>query len=86
VETTALVNQYYFYAVDEDFGLFFLKCSSYFPYGAKLCFNGHEWLKRQLAKKGIAFEELANGILSCDNPARMQELANRLTPQRIERF
>lgn len=86
VETTALVNQYYFYAVDEDFGLFFLKYSSYFPYGAKLCFNGHEWLKRQLAKEGIAFEELANGILSCANPARMQALANRLTPQRIERF
>jgi hypothetical protein len=86
VETTAMVNQYYFYAVDEDFGLFFLKYSSYFPYGAKLCFNGHEWLKRQLAREGIAFESLANGILSCDNPARMQELANRLTPQRIERF
>lgn len=86
VETTALVNQYYFYAVDEDFGLFFLKYSSYFPYGAKLCFNGHEWLKRQLMKEGIAFEELANGILSCANPARMQELAERLTPQRIERF
>jgi hypothetical protein len=86
VETTALVNQYYFYAVDEEFGLFFLKYSSYFPYGAKLCFNGHEWLKRQLAKEGIAFKELANGILSCANPERMQALANRLTPQRIERF
>ena len=86
VETTAMVNQYYFYAVDEDFGLFFLKYSSYFPYGAKLCFNGHEWLKRQLAKEGIAYESLANGILSCENPTRMQELANRLTPQRIERF
>jgi hypothetical protein len=86
VETTAMVNQYYFYAVDEDFGLFFLKYSSYFPYGAKLCFNGHEWLKRQLAKEGIAYESLANGILSCENPARMQELASRLTPQRIERF
>lgn len=86
VETTAMVNQYYFYAVDEDFGLFFLKYSSYFPYGAKLCFNGHEWLKRQLAAEGIAFEELANGILSCAEPARMQQLARRLTPQRIERF
>src|SRR5271157_6079881 len=48
-----MVNQYYFYAVDEDFGPFFLKYSSYFPYGAKLCFNGHEYLKRQLTKEGV---------------------------------
>jgi hypothetical protein len=86
VESTAMVNQYYFYDVDADFGLFFLKYSSYFPYGAKLCFNGHEYLKRQLAKEGIGFEELANGILSCDNPERMQELADGLTPARILLF
>ena len=86
VESTAMVNQYYFYAVDADFGPFFLKYSSYFPYGAKLCFNGHEYLKRQLAKEGIGFEELANGILSCEDPERMQELANGLTPARILLF
>lgn len=86
VDSTAMVNQYYFYGVDADFGLFFLKYSSYFPYGAKLCFNGHEYLKRQLAKEGIEFAELANGILRCDHPQRMQELANRLTPQRIQSF
>ena len=80
VESTAMVNQYYFYAIDADFGLFFLKYSSYFPYGAKFCFNGHEYLKRQLAKEGIGYEQLANGILSCDNPKRMQQLANSLTP------
>ena len=86
VDTTTLANQYYFYGLDDDFGPFFLKYSSYFPYGAKLCFNGHEFLKRQLAKEGIGFEELANGILSCDNPARMQQLAHRLTPRRIHAF
>ena len=51
VESTAMVNQYYFYGMDADFGPFFLKYSSYFPYGAKLCFNGHEYLKRQLPKR-----------------------------------
>jgi hypothetical protein len=86
VESTAIVNQYYFYGVDEDFGLFFLKYSSYFPYGSKLCFNGHEYLKRQLAKEGIAYEALANGIWSCENPQRMQQLAEGLSPKRIRRF
>jgi hypothetical protein len=55
VRSTAMVNQYYIYVVDRDFGPFFLKFSSYFPYNAKLCLNGHEYAKRQLAKAGIAF-------------------------------
>jgi hypothetical protein len=35
-----------------------------------VCINGHEYLKKQLAKEGIAFEALDNGILSCANPER----------------
>src|SRR4029077_11386986 len=38
------------------------------------------------AKEGIGYEQLANGILSCDNPKRMQQLANSLTPARILMF
>lgn len=86
IESTAMVNQYDFYGFDDVFGPFFLKYSSYVPFGAKLCFNGHEYLKRQLVKEGIAFKELANGILSCDDPKRMQQLADQLTPSRIEHF
>jgi len=48
-----MVNHFYFYAVDEDFGPFFLKFGTYFPYNAKLCLNGHEYVKRQLAQRGI---------------------------------
>ena len=36
VSSTAMVNHFYFYAVDDDFGPFFLKFCSYFPYNAKL--------------------------------------------------
>lgn len=54
VSSTALVNDYYVYAVDHDFGPFFI--CSYFPYSAKLCVNGHEYLRRHVAKRGVAFE------------------------------
>jgi len=33
--------------VDEDFGPFFLKFGTYFPYTAKLCINGNHWAQRQ---------------------------------------
>jgi hypothetical protein len=83
VRSTAMVNQYYFYLVDADFGPFFIKFSSYFPYTAKVCLNGHEYLKRQLAKEGIAFEALDNGIESCADPVRMQEIADGLSADKI---
>jgi hypothetical protein len=86
VESTAMVNHYYFYCVDEDFGPFFLKFCSYFPYNAKLCINGHEYLKRQLAKRGVAFEPLDNGIKSCADPERMQRLCDGLSADRIDRL
>ena len=62
VRASAMVNQYYMYCVDRDFGPFFIKFSSYFPYNAKLCINGNEWAKRQAANAGIAFEALDNGF------------------------
>jgi hypothetical protein len=84
VQTTAMVNQYYVYAIDEDFGPFFIKFSSYFPYNAKLCINGHEYVKQQLTKEGIAFEALDNGIRSCANPQRLQQLCDELDETKID--
>jgi hypothetical protein len=84
VRTTAMVNHYYFYGIDEDFGPFFIKFCTYFPYNAKLCINGHEYVKRQLAKEGIAFEALDNGILNCANPRRLQQLCDGLSAAKID--
>jgi hypothetical protein len=84
VRSTALVNHYYFYGFDDDFGPFFIKFCSYFPYNAKLCINGHEYVKRQLIKEGIAFEALDNGVLSCANPRRLQQLCDGLSAAKID--
>ena len=81
VRTTAMVNHFYFYGLDEDFGPFFLKFCTYFPYNAKLCINGHEYVKRQLAKEGIAFEALDNGILTCADPRGCSNSAMASRPQ-----
>jgi hypothetical protein len=82
--STAMVNQYYFYALDRDFGPFFLKFCSYFPYNAKLCINGHEYVKRQLDRRGMHYEALDNGILSCPDPAAVQQICDELSPAHID--
>ena len=86
VAATAMVNHFYVYAVDADFGPFFIKFCSYFPYNAKLCINGNEWAKRQAATAGIGFEALDNGFAACDDPARLQKLCDRLDPAKIDRL
>jgi hypothetical protein len=84
VRSTAMVNQYYWYCVDRDFGPFFLKFASYFPYNAKLCLNGHEYAKCQLRREGIGFKALDNGFVSCQHPERLQTICEEMGPQQID--
>ncbi|MFQ5700192.1 MAG: hypothetical protein ACE5IL_18160 [Myxococcota bacterium] len=86
VMSTAMVNQYYFYCVDRDFGPFFIKIGSYFPYNGKLLLNGHEYAKRQLDRNGIRYEALDNGIRSCENPRRLQRICDGLSARKIDRL
>jgi len=80
------VTTFYFYVWDDEFGPGFIKLCTYFPYPAKVWVNGHEWAKRQAVKAGIGFTELANGFGSCDDPAGLQAVCDRLGPADIEAF
>ena len=70
--------------MDADFGPFFLKFSTYFPFTAKLCINGNEWAKRQAAKAGISFEALDNGFAACADVPALQAVCDSLGPAHIE--
>jgi hypothetical protein len=80
VKTTGVVNHFYFYCVDADFGPFFLKFCSYFPYNAKLCINGHHWAQRQAAKAGISYVAMDNAFAKVENIAALQEICDTLGP------
>jgi hypothetical protein len=84
--TTSWVNHYYFYCLDRDFGPFCLKLCSYFPYNGRVSLNGHEYLKRQLSQRGIGFEALENGLLSCDDPEQAQQICDHLDENKIHRL
>ena len=78
--STAMVNAYYIYFVDEDFGPCFLNFCSYLPSTARLCQNGHEYAKPQLRQRGIEFEALDDGIRRCADPATLQAICARSRP------
>jgi hypothetical protein len=84
VRSTAMVNHYYWYCLDREFGPFFLKFCSYFPYNAKLCLNGHEYAKCQLRQEKIDYKALDNGFASCADPKRLQTICDQLGPEQID--
>jgi hypothetical protein len=84
VRTTSVVNQFYVHCVDEDFGAFFIKFSSYFPYGGKLLINGHHYAQAQAARAGIGFTALDNGFAAVEDPAAVQAICDSLTEDKID--
>ena len=86
VKSDRRVTCYYFYLWDEGFGPAFVKVCAWFPYPAKVWLNGHEWVKRQAARTGIAFTALSNGFAACDDPVALQQTCDRLQPGTIEVF
>ncbi|HEX6761070.1 MAG TPA: hypothetical protein VF086_22055 [Propionibacteriaceae bacterium] len=84
VKSTGVVNHFYFYCLDTDFGPFFVKFCSYFPYNAKLCLNGHHWAQRQARKAGMGFTAMDNAFAAVEDPAALQAICDRLGPEQIE--
>ncbi|MGH9169531.1 MAG: hypothetical protein ACRD0Z_01430, partial [Acidimicrobiales bacterium] len=86
VKASAVVNQFYFYGFDDDFGPFFMKFGTYFPYTAKCCLNVHHWAQRQALKAGIGFEALDSGFAACDDPPALQEICDSFGPDVVAAF
>lgn len=82
----AYINHFYFYLWDADWGPAFWKTNAYAPWPVWLYLNGHEWAKRQLDKAGIGYQALDNGFRSCDDPAALQRVCDRLGPGAVKSF
>jgi hypothetical protein len=80
------VNHYYFYVWDRQWGPGFIKLCPYAPYPVWVWVNGPEWLKRQLAERGVDFEIIDNGLRSCADPAVAHRLAASLGAGNLQRF
>jgi hypothetical protein len=83
VPASGVVNQYYFYCVDEEFGPVCVKFSSYFPYTGRLILNGNDYAQRQAAKAGIGFTPLDNAFAAVDDVAAVQAICDGLDEGKI---
>lgn len=67
----------YYYYLDPDFGLIYIRLETWFPYTIQVYVNGHDWLARQMTKRGIGFVQADNCFTQLDDPQQAQELADR---------
>jgi hypothetical protein len=67
----------YFYFLDPEFGLLYLRLQTWFPFTAQAYVNGHEWLARQLHRHRCGFVQTDNAFSQLDDPALAQRLADR---------
>ena len=73
--TQAKCLHYYFYFIDPDLGLCYLRVPTWCPFRLQFYFNGHNALAAQLQREAIAFEQIDNAFLRIADFARANELA-----------
>ncbi len=66
---------YYFYFLDAELGLCYLRVPTWCPFRLQFYTNGHAWLAAQLTQRGIAFELRDNAFVHIADYLTANELA-----------
>ena len=69
---------YYFYFIDRDLGLCFVRVPTIAPYKMDIYFNGHNWLESKLRKKGISYQKVDNAFAHIADYEEAQRLSDRV--------
>jgi len=77
---------YYFYFLDEEFGLCYLRVPTWAPFRLQFYCNGHNWLAGQLAQAGLAFQQLDNTFSSIADWDQAQGLSDAFPIERLHRL
>ena len=72
---------YYFYFLDEDLGLCYVRVPTWCPFRLQVYCNGHAWLASQLTRQGIAYTLRDNAFLHIADYATANRLADQFDPQ-----
>jgi len=67
---------YYFYFMDRQLGLCYVRVPTWCPFRLQFYFNGHSWLANQLKERGIAYTMLDNAFIHIADYAVANQLTN----------
>jgi hypothetical protein len=81
---------YYFYFIDEQLGLCYVRVPTWCPFRLQFYCNAHHWLANQLKARGIACQLVDNALVQIADYAAANQLANEfdveLLHQRLDEF
>jgi hypothetical protein len=84
--TSGKCLHYYFYFLDKDLGLVYLRVPTWCPFRLQFYCNGHSWLARKLASRGIVYTMADNAFIRIDDWEQAQQLADSFTPDELHRI
>jgi len=80
----------YYYFVDKELGLMHVRLQTWAPFTCQVYANGHDYVARQLKKKGLAFEQVDNAFVHLADAKAAQRCAERFAklpwPKILERY
>ena len=76
---------YYFYVIDDELGLCYLRVPTWAPFGLQFYCNGHSALARTLEREGIEYFQQDNAFLRIVDLERAQQLADAFSPDVLHR-
>ena len=74
---------YYFYFIDKELGLCYLRVPTWCPFRLQFYCNGHNYLARKLDRCHVSYVMRENAFLAIDNFQKAQELSDKI---RVEDF
>ena len=72
---------YYFYFIDKELGLCYLRMPTWAPFHLQFYMNGHNLLASKLQKKNIDYRMLDNAFLEVSDMEMAQKLSDRINPE-----
>ena len=76
---------YYFYFIDEAFGLMYLRVPTWAPFRLQVYLNGHHWLARRLGQAGIDHTLEDNAFIAIDDIDGAQRLSDGFDTHKLHR-
>ena len=76
---------YYFYFIDKELGLCYLRVPTWAPFRLQFYMNGHNLLAHKLQKKGITYRMHDNAFLEISDVEAAQKLSDRINPEDLHK-
>lgn len=82
---TSKCLHYYFYFIDEQLGLCYVRVPTWCPFRLQVYLNGHNFLAWELKQAGIIYTMIDNAFDSLEDADKAQELSDSLSIEKLHR-